>query len=52
MPELTGPVLASGIIATSFAYSFATRKKPAHDTFVSNISNNIDRDNANSNVDR
>lgn len=28
LPKFTGPVLAVGIISTSFAYSFATRKKP------------------------
>ena len=49
MPELTGPVLAGGIIVTSFAYSFATRRKPDGSVFVRNIK--IDEDNA-KNVDK
>ena len=49
MPELTGPVLAGGIIVTSFAYSFATRRRPDGSVFVRNIK--IDEDNA-KNVDK
>jgi nickel/cobalt transporter (NiCoT) family protein len=48
MPGLTGPVLAGGIIVTSFAYSFATHRKSDdynNNIFVKNI-NNIDHDNA------
>lgn len=37
MPELAGPVLAGGIIATSFAYSFATRRKPGEVVIANGI---------------
>src|SRR5919202_5192922 len=50
MPELTGPVLAGGIIATSFAYSFATHKKLDAKMSIKNI-NNIDQDDAKKNID-
>jgi high-affinity nickel-transport protein len=49
MPELTGPVLAGGIIVTSFAYSFATRRRPGGCVFVKN--SKIDEDNV-KNVDK
>jgi high-affinity nickel-transport protein len=47
MPELTGPVLAGGIIVTSFAYSFAIHRKSDNNNniFVKNV-NNVDHDNA------
>jgi hypothetical protein len=45
MPELTGPLLAGGIIAISFAYSFATRRKFNAKMSTKNIKN-IDQDNA------
>ena len=37
MPELTGPVLAGGIIVISFAYSFATRRKPGEAVIANSI---------------
>ena len=48
MPELTGPVLAGGIIVISFAYSFATRRKPgeaviANSIFEPDIDKNADK---------
>jgi high-affinity nickel-transport protein len=46
MPELTGPVLAGGIIVISFVYSFATRRRSDRSMFVKNTNNNIDQDNA------
>ncbi|MDQ3872214.1 MAG: hypothetical protein M3258_01205 [Thermoproteota archaeon] len=52
MPELTGPVLAGGIITTSFAYSFAThRRKPNAKMAVKNI-DNVNQDNAKKKVER
>jgi high-affinity nickel-transport protein len=43
IPELTGPVLAGGIVACSFAYAYAKRKKP-EDKLV-HKDENIEQDN-------
>ena len=53
MPELTGPVLAGGIMVISFAYSFAIHRKSDNNNnniFVKNV-NNVDQDNA-KNIDK
>ena len=52
MPELTGPVLAGGIMVISFAYSFAIHRKSDNNNniFVKNV-NNVDHDNA-KNIDK
>jgi nickel/cobalt transporter (NiCoT) family protein len=51
MPELTGPVLAGGIIMSSFAYSFATRRKTGEDVYVKNI-NKADDGSSTKNIDK
>jgi high-affinity nickel-transport protein len=49
LPELTGPFLAAAIIAISFGYGFATRKRAAiqnhdhHDHSFSQLNNDLNR---------